>query len=267
MSDVSPGNSSAQERFDGVGRFLTAAAGVFAFVGGMGLIFAIVVTCVSIILKVTRRVLDFTVSGFANAEAWAGIKPILGEEELVQYAVGAALFSALPWVMIKRGHVRIDIFEPLFGGLFNRLLNLAADFSLLFVSYMILTRQWYLLFKKARRSQVPMPELVRFYAWSDYLCPWCWNASRRLERLADEYEGQIEIVWKAYLLRPVERRGRDVEKFRRYTEGWSGPGADPDAGEFNAWSSDESPPSTGRWARFRFRITILYIVYFEPTDT
>ena len=92
-------------------------------------------------------------------------------------------------------------------------------------------------------SGVPMPEVVRFYAWSDYLCPWCWNASRRLERLADEYEGQIEIVWKAYLLRPVERRGRDVEKFRRYTEGWSGPGADPDAGEFNAWSSGESPPS------------------------
>ena len=169
MSDVSPGNSSAQERFDGVGRFLTAAAGVFAFVGGMGLIFAIVVTCVSIILKVTRRVLDFTVSGFANAEAWAGIKPILGEEELVQYAVGAALFSALPWVMIKRGHVRIDIFEPLFGGLFNRLLNLAADFSLLFVSYMILTRQWYLLFKKARRSQVPMPELVWSGDWQGAL--------------------------------------------------------------------------------------------------
>ena len=31
---------------------------------------------------------------------------------------------------------------------------------------------------------------VRFIVYSDYLCPWCYNASVRLRRLESEYEGQ-----------------------------------------------------------------------------
>lgn len=88
-----------------------------------------------------------------------------------------------------------------------------------------------------------MAGVVRFEAWSDYLCPWCWNASRRLERLADEYAGRIEIVWRSYLLRPRAGRARDPEKFRRYTEGWRIPGADADAGTFRPWSSAAPPPT------------------------
>jgi len=84
---------------------------------------------------------------------------------------------------------------------------------------------------------------VRFIAWSDYLCPWCWNASRRLNRLADEYEGRIELEWRSYLLRPVEKTNRDLERFRRYTESWMRPAADEDAGPFRVWASEEGPPS------------------------
>lgn len=169
MSEPTPPSPGLTGRVEAVGRWLNKAAAAFAFLGGLGLVFAIVVTCISIILKVTRRVLDFTLSSVFNPEGWAGIRPILGEEELVQYAVGAALFSALPWVMINRGHIRIDIFEPLFGGWINRLLNLAADLSLLAVSYMILTRQWYLIFNKARRSQEPMPDLIAAGQWQEAL--------------------------------------------------------------------------------------------------
>jgi len=84
---------------------------------------------------------------------------------------------------------------------------------------------------------------VQFIAYSDYLCPWCWNASRRLERLADEYEGRIEIEWRSYLLRPEEKVGRDLDRFRKYTESWMRPGAESDAGPFRVWSSDEGPPT------------------------
>jgi len=84
---------------------------------------------------------------------------------------------------------------------------------------------------------------VQFIAYSDYLCPWCWNASRRLELLAEEYAGRIEIEWRSYLLRPVEKAGRDLDRFRKYTESWMRPGAEPDAGPFRVWSSDEGPPS------------------------
>lgn len=86
-------------------------------------------------------------------------------------------------------------------------------------------------------------EAVQFIAWSDYLCPWCWNASRTLWRLVDEYEGRLRIEWRAYLLRPAEKKNRDREKFRKYTENWRVIGAEPGAGEFNVWSSDDAPPS------------------------
>jgi predicted DsbA family dithiol-disulfide isomerase len=88
-----------------------------------------------------------------------------------------------------------------------------------------------------------MERVVLFEAWSDYLCPWCWNASRRLRSLADEFDGQIEIVWKSYLLRPVSRGARDIDRFRRYAQGWQVPGADTDAGPFSAWPSDATPPT------------------------
>jgi predicted DsbA family dithiol-disulfide isomerase len=88
-----------------------------------------------------------------------------------------------------------------------------------------------------------VPEVVRFVAYSDYLCPWCWNASRRLERLAEEYRGRIEILWRSYLLRPKEKLDRDREKFRRYTQSWAAPAAEEDAGEFRVWSSDDPPPT------------------------
>ena len=85
---------------------------------------------------------------------------------------------------------------------------------------------------------------VRFIAYSDYLCPWCWNASRRLERLAEEYEGQVEIEWRSYLLRPEKGQvPRDLERFRKYTESWMRPAAEPDAGPFRVWSTEEGPPS------------------------
>lgn len=84
---------------------------------------------------------------------------------------------------------------------------------------------------------------VGFIVWSDYLCPWCWVASQRLERLEREFRGRIEIEWRPYLLRPFSRGARDPERFRKYTESWLRPGAEPDVGDFRVWSSDQSPPT------------------------
>lgn len=85
--------------------------------------------------------------------------------------------------------------------------------------------------------------MVRFIAYSDYLCPWCWNASRRLRRLEDEFEGRIEIEWRSYLLRPVAKTNRDRDRFRTYTESWMRPAAEEDSGPFRIWSSDAPPPT------------------------
>lgn len=84
-----------------------------------------------------------------------------------------------------------------------------------------------------------MPRLV---AYSDYLCPWCYVASIRLHRLERE-EPDVEIEWRSYLLRPRPGSGRDLERFRAYTESWRRPAAEEEAAGFRVWASDEGPPS------------------------
>ncbi|MEM7464331.1 MAG: TRAP transporter small permease [Pseudomonadota bacterium] len=135
-------------------------ATAMALIGGLGLLFATVSTCLSIILKMTRRFLDTTASGFLDPEIWSSIRPILGEEELVQYSVGFALFSVLPLVMIRRGHIRIDLFESRFGTRANRLLDLIGDIALAAIAYLIMTRQWGLIFARPRRNQETLSELL-----------------------------------------------------------------------------------------------------------
>jgi len=73
------------------------------------------------------------------------------------------------------------------------------------------------------------------------------NAAVRLRGLEEEYAGQMQLEWRSFLLRPERRVHRDreaaLEKFRAYTQGWQRIGAEPDAGEFETWHSDEGPPS------------------------
>lgn len=84
---------------------------------------------------------------------------------------------------------------------------------------------------------------IRVVAYSDYLCPWCYNASVRLCRLERELAPRVELVWRSYLLRPEPEPGRDVARFRAYTESWLRPAAEPDAGTFRVWQGEASPPS------------------------
>ncbi|THD76539.1 TRAP transporter small permease subunit [Thalassobius vesicularis] len=146
--------------FDRTERAFTRFAEGIALLGGLGLIFATVVTCLSIILKLARRMLDtaFGVDALTDSAPW--LRAILGEEELVTYGVGLALFSALPWVMIRRGHIRIDLFESKFGNGFNRVLDVLADLSLCAIAWMVMTRQWYLIFDKPRGKQAGALDLL-----------------------------------------------------------------------------------------------------------
>ena len=94
------------------------------------------------------------------------------------------------------------------------------------------------------------PAVVHFVVYSDYLCPWCANASLRLHRIADEFP-QIEIEWRSYLLRPGRRpkprneleAAQQLEKFRHYARSWARPAGEADAPVFRLWETDASPPS------------------------
>jgi predicted DsbA family dithiol-disulfide isomerase len=72
-----------------------------------------------------------------------------------------------------------------------------------------------------------------------------------LRRISGEYAGRVAFEWKSYLLRPApraapgseERAAEQLEKFRAYTQSWSGPASQPDSGDFQTWHSDQGPPS------------------------
>jgi predicted DsbA family dithiol-disulfide isomerase len=85
-------------------------------------------------------------------------------------------------------------------------------------------------------------ETVRLVAYSDYLCPWCFNAALRLRRLEAE-DPAVSVEWRSYLLRPRPGDRRDLERFRAYTRSWLRPAAEEDAGHFQVWQSDAGPPS------------------------
>ena len=59
---------------------------------------------------------------------------------------------------------------------------------------------------------------VRLDVFSDYLCPWCYNAAVRLRELEQAYGDQVEVHWRAFPLIPGEQPDRRVTQKTR--EGW-----------------------------------------------
>ena len=84
---------------------------------------------------------------------------------------------------------------------------------------------------------------LRFIVYSDYLCPWCYVVDVRLRALAERYGDDVVYEHRSYLLRPQHQESRNLEKFRRYTESWRRPAAEPDAPRFQVWQTDEGPPT------------------------
>jgi len=64
----------------------------------------------------------------------------------------------------------------------------------------------------------------------------------RLDKLAEEFGDACVIEWKSFLLRPYPEP-RALDEFRRYTQSWLRPAAQPEAGSFTVWATDEPPPS------------------------
>jgi predicted DsbA family dithiol-disulfide isomerase len=90
---------------------------------------------------------------------------------------------------------------------------------------------------------LPRVQPVGLVVYSDYLCPWCYNACVRMERLERELGAAVRVEWRSYLLRPTPAPGRDLDRFREYTRSWLRAAAEPDSGEFRAWEGAAGPPS------------------------
>ncbi|MBO0904092.1 TRAP transporter small permease [Jiella sonneratiae] len=85
-----------------LGRLVDAGASALAFVGGLFLLFIVVLTCVSI-------------AGRALLTVDLCCGPVPGDVEMIEIASGVAVFLFLPFCQLKRGHVTVDIFSGPMG--------------------------------------------------------------------------------------------------------------------------------------------------------
>ncbi|GAG40597.1 unnamed protein product, partial [marine sediment metagenome] len=54
-----------------------------------------------------------------------------------------------------------------------------------------------------------MENRIGIIVYSDYLCPWCYIAAVRLNRIEQEYQERVDVKWKSYLLLRCETRRDD----------------------------------------------------------
>jgi predicted DsbA family dithiol-disulfide isomerase len=83
---------------------------------------------------------------------------------------------------------------------------------------------------------------VRLDVFSDYLCPWCYNAAVRLRDVQQAYGDRISVHWRTFPLIPGEQPGRRVTQKTR--EGWQRVGAEERRARFAPPELDTPLPAS-----------------------
>ena len=96
-----------------------------AVLGGLALIGMIVIVVVSVV---------------GRAFIWAGLKPILGDYELISIAMGFVVFSFLPWAHLMRGHALVTLVTDNFSVRVNAWILVVTDLLMLIASSFIAWR-------------------------------------------------------------------------------------------------------------------------------
>ena len=110
-----------------LGRLVNGLARWTAIIGGVVLLAMIAVVVVSVI---------------GRALIWVGLKPILGDYELISIGMGFAVFAFLPWAHITRGHALVSLLTDAFGPVVNAWILVVTDLLMLVVSAFIAWRLW-----------------------------------------------------------------------------------------------------------------------------
>ena len=106
-------------------RLVTGLAKIMALAGGIALIGIVVLICVSVV---------------GRTLIWAGLGAVTGDYELVEAAVGFAVFAFLPWAHLTRGHAVVSIFTDMLGPRFNAWILVACDALMLTAAVFIAWR-------------------------------------------------------------------------------------------------------------------------------
>lgn len=111
-----------------IGRFVTGLARWMALLGGAALLAMIVIVVASVV---------------GRAFIWAGLKPILGDYELISVGMGFAVFAFLPWAHLTRGHALVSLVTDMFSDRVNMWILVVTDLMMLFASAFIAWRLWF----------------------------------------------------------------------------------------------------------------------------
>jgi predicted DsbA family dithiol-disulfide isomerase len=87
-----------------------------------------------------------------------------------------------------------------------------------------------------------MTTRVRLDVFSDYLCPWCYNAAVRLRDIQQAYGDRVQVHWRTFPLIPAEQPDRRVTEKTR--EGWQRIGAEEPRACFGPPAIDTPLPSS-----------------------
>lgn len=87
-----------------------------------------------------------------------------------------------------------------------------------------------------------MSGTVRLDVFSDYLCPWCYNAAVRLSEIERAYGDRVRVHWRSFPLIPAEQPGRRATEKTR--EGRIRVGADEPRALFVPPDLDTPLPSS-----------------------
>jgi predicted DsbA family dithiol-disulfide isomerase len=87
-----------------------------------------------------------------------------------------------------------------------------------------------------------MAQPVTITAWIDFLDPWSWVTTTRLERLSARYGDLVELEWRAFMRYP-EKQVRDLDEWRKATVEWLEPAAAEPGLGFSMWATTNAPPT------------------------
>ena len=81
---------------------------------------------------------------------------------------------------------------------------------------------------------------VKAVIYSDYLCPWCYVASTRLQRIKAEYGDRVEVIWQSFPLIRGEIPGRRFTA--RFAQSWERARREEESLQFNPWDQSRDLP-------------------------
>ena len=83
---------------------------------------------------------------------------------------------------------------------------------------------------------------IKITVYSDYLCPWCYIAAVRLNRIEEEYGERVDVTWKSFPLLHHRIEGYDLRL--RMTHSWLRAEWEEPSICYNAWPDSIPLPTS-----------------------